>query len=158
MPADRHWLYRVGHTLPQRIGEADKAQELECEIVLRVRPCLPREGRSGDAQHSQALGRHGVHGLLKRGEIRDAEVTKFSDGFRCALGREDELLPAIGRLPDLRHGEETRTKPIAVHELPFGTMQMLGLGQLLATEIMERLLHRVEGVWRTGEKAKLDQK
>ena len=34
---------------------------------------------------------------------------------------------------------------------------MFRLGQLLATEIMERLLHRVEGVSRTGENAELDQ-
>ena len=34
---------------------------------------------------------------------------------------------------------------------------MFGLGQLLATEIMKRLLHRVEGVARTGEDAELDQ-
>ena len=34
---------------------------------------------------------------------------------------------------------------------------MFGLSQLLATEIMKRLLHGVEGVWRAGEKAELDQ-
>ena len=38
-----------------------------------------------------------------------------------------------------------------------GAMQMFGLCQLLTTEIMERLFHGVEGVWRAGEKAEFDQ-
>ena len=151
------FAHRIGHARPQRIGKADEAQELEREIVLRVRPWLPREGGAGDAQHAQALGGHGVHGLRQRGEIRGAEVAKIGDGFRCALGRDDELSSAIGSLPDVRHGEEIGAKPVSVHERPFRPVQMFGLGQLLATEIMKRLLHRVEGIARTGEKAELDQ-
>ena len=57
-------------------------------------------------------------------------MAKFGDGFWCAFGRDDELLPAINCLPDMRHREQTGAKPICVHELPFGTMQKLGLGQL----------------------------
>ena len=95
---------------------------------------------------------------VKRGDDpRRSRWHKVGDGFGRALGGDDEFLPAIGGLPDVRHGEETGAKPVGVHELPFGAMQMFGLGQMLATEIMKRLLHRVERVRRTGENAELDQ-
>ena len=151
------FAHGIGHARPQRIGKADQTQELEREIVLRVRPRLPGERGAGDAQHAQALRGHLVHRLRQRRAIGAVEAAKIGDRFRRALGRDDELLPAIGCLPDVRHGEEIGPKPVGVDEVPFGAMQMLGLGQLLAAKIMKRLLHRVEGISRTGEHAELDQ-
>ena len=74
-----------------------------------------------------------------------------------ALGRDDEVLSGIGTLPDVRHREETWAKSVSVHEFPLGTRQVFGLAQLLASEIMKRPLHGIEGLSLTGEKAELDQ-
>jgi len=125
--------------------------------VLRVRPCLPRERGAGNAQNTQALGGHGVHGPRQRGDVRGIEMAKIGDRFGRALGRDDEVLSGIGTLPDVRHREETWAKSVSVHEFPLGTRQVFGLAQLLASEIMKRPLHGIEGLSLTGEKAELDQ-
>ena len=68
MPADRHSRTASGRSA-ERIGKADKAQELEREFVRRIRPCSARQGGAGDAQHAQALGGHRVDGLRQRRAI-----------------------------------------------------------------------------------------
>ena len=157
MPADRHSRTASGTLGRSGSARPTRPRNSNAKSCWRVRPCLPGEGGAGDAQHAQALGGHRVDGLRQRGAIRGVEMAQVGDRFGRALGGDDELLPVVGRLPDLGHGEQIGAKPVGVHELPVRPCEMLGLGQLLAAEVVERLLHRVERVWRAGENAELDQ-
>ena len=157
MPADRHsatasgTLGRSGSARPTRPRNSNAKSCCESGQIVPA-----KEARATPSTR-KPFGGHGVDGRAQRGAILGAEVTKIGDGLGCALGRDDELLLAIRGLPDLRHGEEIGAKPVSVYELPFGAMQMFGLGQTRSPEIMERLLHRVEGFWRAGENAELDK-
>ena len=77
----------------------------KAKSCCEFRRCLPREGRAGDTQHAEALGGHSIDRLRQRGEILSAKVAKIGDGFRRALGCDDELVFAICNLPDVRHRE-----------------------------------------------------
>jgi hypothetical protein len=51
-----------------------------------------------------AFGSHSIYGRLQRAEFGGTEVAKIGDCFRCALGRDDEFLSAVGHLLHMRHG------------------------------------------------------
>ena len=103
------------------------------------------------------LGRHRVHREGQPLAIRRAQVAEIRDRLRCALGRDDDLLGFCVWLPDLRHGEQIRAQAVRVHEGPLRPVRVLGSGEMLPTEIVERLLHRIERVLRAREHTELDQ-
>ena len=121
MPADLHSLTASGTLARRGSARPTRPRNENAKSCCRVRPSRSHEGGAGDAQHAQACGGHGVHGLRQRDAIRGAEVAQVGNGFRCALGRDQERF-AVGGLPDVRHGEETGTKAIGVHERPFRAM------------------------------------
>ena len=101
MPADRHSLTASGTLARSGSARPTSPRNSNAKSCCESGHASPREGGAGDAQHAQALGGHRVDGLRQRGAIRGVEMAKIGDGLRRALGGDDELLPAIGCLPDV---------------------------------------------------------
>ena len=51
---------------------------------------------------------------------------------------------AVVWLPDLGHGQQIGAQAVRMQERPLRAMRVIGSGQMLPTEIVERLLHRIE--------------
>ena len=135
---------RGRHRRPHGIGQPHEAEDVEGEVVLRLRQILRAEAGPGHAEDAQPLVGHG-RGLPGQVVLLVCrEVAEVDDRFGSPLGRDLEGA-AIRRAPDVGQRQELGRKGVFVHQRPV-LVKVLGAGEEAVPEMAQRFLHGVERV------------
>ncbi len=107
-------------------------------------------------EYAQTFARHRIYGLVHAGALVVRHVAQVGDCLGRSFGGDDMLI--ANAAPNVRNGQKLGVERILAVKSPLVVPTPVGINAFLpAAKLVERNLHRVEGLLEAGKDTELHQ-